>query len=93
MIFHLPLSCTSECPDAENKDRTHHQTGMVQETLYKSNSIKSYPYASDRDVEMDIFHHGNYLGTGYLPGSYAKFPLHIVKVEDAKGSLLQHERR
>lgn len=55
----------------------------------RSNSMKSFPYASDRDVEMDIFHHGNYpWERNYLPGSYAKFPLHIVKVEDAKGSLL-----
>ena len=55
----------------------------------RSNSIKFYPYASDRDVEMDDFHHGNYpWERDYLPGSYAKFPLHIVKVEDAKGSLL-----
>ena len=28
----------------------------------------------------------------YLPGSYAKFPLHIVPVEDAKGSLLYNTK-
>ena len=85
--FHALLSVPD---DAEEKGigRTIKQT-WCKRPYTRSNSIKSYPYASDRDVEMDIFHHGNYpWERNYLPGSYAKFPLHIVKVEDAKGSLL-----
>ena len=85
--FHALLSVP---PSAETQGlgRTIKQT-WCKRPYTRSNSIKSYPYASDRDVEMDNFHHGNYpWERDYLPGSYAKFPLHIVKVEDATGSLL-----
>ena len=91
-VSHLPHfhALLSVPPSAETQglERTIKQT-WCKRPYTRSNSIKSFPYASDRDVEMDIFHHGNYpWERNYLPGSYAKFPLHIVKVEDAKGSLL-----
>ena len=91
-VSHLPHfhALLSVPPSAETQglERTIKQT-WCKRPYTRSNSIKSFPYASDRDVEMDIFHHGNYpWERDYLPGSYAKFPLHIVKVEDAKGSLL-----
>ena len=85
--FHALLSVPPSA-DTQGLGRTIKQT-WCKKPYTRSNSIKSYPYASDRDVEMDNFHHGNYpWERDYLPGSYAKFPLHIVKVEDAKGSLL-----
>ena len=91
-VSHLPHfhALLSVPPSAETQglERTIKQT-WCKRPYTRSNSIKSFPYASDRDVEMDIFHHGNYpWERDYLPESYAKFPLHIVKVEDAKGSLL-----
>lgn len=85
--FHALLSVPGDAEE-QGIGRTIKQT-WCKRPYTRSNSIKSYPYASDRDVEMDNFHHGNYpWERDYLPGSYAKFPLHIVKVEDAKGSLL-----
>ena len=85
--FHALLN-VPDSADTHLMGRTIKQT-WCKRPYTRSNSIKSFPYASDRDVEMDIFHHGNYpWERDYLPGSYAKFPLHIVKVEDAKGSLL-----
>jgi len=55
----------------------------------RSNSTKSFPYASEKDIWLDEYCHGSFpWERDYLPGSYAKFPLHIVKVEDEKGSLL-----
>lgn len=91
-VSHLPHfhALLSVPPSAETQglERTIKQT-WCKRPYTRSNSIKSFPYASDRDVGMDIFHHGNYpWERNYLPGSYAKFPLHIVKVEDARGSLL-----
>ena len=85
--FHALLSV----PDSAN---THLMGRTIKQTWCKtpytrSNSMKSFPYASERDIWLDEYCHGSFpWERDYLPGSYAKFPLHIVKVEDAKGSLL-----
>ena len=98
--FHALLSVPLES-DTHQLSRTIKET-WCKNRYTRNNSIHSFRYASDRDIEMDKGvrvvenpfireeeSHSQYpWEREYPPGSYAKFPLHIVPVEDAKGSLL-----
>ncbi len=84
--FHALLN-VPDSADTHLMGRTIKQTWC--KTPYtRSNSMKSFPYASKKDIWLDEYCHGSFpWERDYLPGSYAPFPLHIRPPDTLKGSL------